>query len=112
MTGARPRGLPAVTGAGERIVAGTQPKSRVVIATDKAVLASDGQIVQDAVNRMLDRSVAKVMGKSSASDAWAKLFSPRDVVGIKVNCLFSKGAAPHPEVVSAIIGGLQRAAGA
>jgi len=109
LAGAAITGLPALTGAAEKVIRDTQGKSPVVIATDKAMVARDGRIVQDVANRTLDRGIAKLMGTSSAGDAWGKLFSAQDVVGIKVNCLCGKGVSTRPEVVSAVIGGLKQA---
>jgi uncharacterized protein (DUF362 family) len=107
LTGAAIAGLPALAGAADGTVAGG--KSRVVLATDSAVLNGEGEIVDSVVSKMLGRSVAKLCGVSTGAEAWPKLFSPDDVVAIKVNCLFGKGVSTHPEVTMAVVKGLKLA---
>jgi len=98
--------LPGALEAAQNAVAGSGGKSRIVIATNRAVLRGDTRIVQTVLDSMLGRSVAKLMKTNRAVDAWKKLFKPSDVVGIKVNCLFGKGVSTHPEVAHAIVKGL------
>jgi len=97
-------------------------KSRVVIVTSPTVLVdpetnesthgkwaigeSDRSIDVGAASSMLMEGVRAFTGAKSDAAAWKKLFKPSDVVGIKVNCLFAKGASTRPEVVACIIGGL------
>jgi uncharacterized protein (DUF362 family) len=77
------------------------PTSRVVIAKDPLVIRKDGSIDTTVLEEMLDAAMEKLHGRSPAL-AWAHLFSPDDVVGIKVNCLAGKGLSPHPELVDLI----------
>ena len=49
------------------------------------------------------------LDKATPSEAWQSLFGPNDVVGIKVNCLAGMGLSSHPELVDAILKGLQSA---
>lgn len=109
LTGTAITVLPAIGEAAERAIAGSGGKSRVVIATDSSVLRGDLEVVQSVAEKMLGRSMAKLMGTSSGADGWKKLFSPSDVVGIKVNCLFGKGVSTHPEVALAVANGLRLA---
>ena len=97
-------------------------KSRIVIVTSPNVLVdpdknpntqgkwpigeSDRSIDVKVASDMIMQGVRAFTGMSSDAAAWKKLFKPTDVVGIKVNCLFGKGASTRPEVVSALIGGL------
>lgn len=105
LTGAALTSLPGVVEAADKI---TKPadKTRVVISTDTSCLDKDNEVVQAAVEKMLDRSLAKLTGSGSGADAWKKLFSSKDVVGIKINCLFGIGVSTRPEVVNAVIAGL------
>ncbi len=106
VTGAAVAGLPAVLEAAQNAtIVAPAGKSRVVIATDSSVMKGD-EIVQSALNKLVDRSVAKLTNTSTGAAGWKKLFKPTDVVGIKVNCLFGKGVATHPEVANAIARGL------
>ncbi|MDH7600593.1 MAG: DUF362 domain-containing protein [Armatimonadota bacterium] len=106
LTGAAVAGLPEALVAADEVVTGAGQKSRVVIATDKAVLRGSGDVEVDVLQRMLDRGMAKLTGSRTAQEAWKKLFKPSDVVGIKVNCLFGKGVSTRPEVAQAIVRGL------
>ena len=109
LTGAAITGMPAVAGAAQSVLADSGGKSRVVIATNTAVLKGDNQIARNVLQKMLDRGVAKLTQTSTGADGWEKLFSPDDVVGIKINCLFTKGASTRPEVVDTVVQGLKTA---
>jgi len=106
LTGAAISGIPAVVEAAEKTLQGPGSKSRVVIARDAAVLRGDGQVAESVLQKMLDRSIAKLTNARSGADGWKKLFKPSDVVGIKVNCLFGKGVSTRPEVAQAVVKGL------
>lgn len=124
----------AITGVGvygaaalplDAMAASGAQKSRIVIVTSPNVLVdpeknenthakwaigeSDKSIDLQAASGMLLEGVRAFTGAGSDAAAWKKLFKPSDVVGIKVNCLFAKGASTHPEVVACIIGGLKLA---
>jgi len=108
-TGAAVAGLPAVAEAAEKAISGPGGKSRVVIATDTGALKGDSEIVQSVIEKMLDRSVARLTGAPSGAAGWKKLFKPEDVVGIKANCLFGKGVSTRPEMAQAVARGLMSA---
>jgi uncharacterized protein (DUF362 family) len=61
------------------------------------------------VHKMVNESVTALVGTKASGDAWKKLFGPRDVVGIKVNCLGGRMISSHPAVVEGIIQGLRKA---
>lgn len=82
----------------------------VVEATHPRAVDSGGRPDAAAIRAMLDGAMARLTGKPDAAAAWATLFSPDDVIAIKVNCLPAPPLATHPEIVTAIISGL-RAAG-
>lgn len=111
LTGAALAGLPAALEAAESISAATEAsgKSRIVVATDTAVLKKSGEIVQSVANRMIDRAIVKLTDTKSAAEGWKKLFKPTDVVGIKVSSGCGVGAATHPEVAYAVAHGLKLA---
>ncbi|MCX7919245.1 MAG: DUF362 domain-containing protein [bacterium] len=83
--------------------------SRVVIVQDAAVQIADGVIEQSVVSRMVEQGMIKLTGKKTAADAWKTLFKPSDVVGIKVNCIAGRNMSSRPELVAAIVTGLQSA---
>lgn len=83
-------------------------KSRLVLVRNPGVLAGDA-IEKDVLAGMLDRAVAALTGHADAPAAWASLFKPGDVVGIKVNCLGGRGATTNPEVAYAAADAVIRA---
>lgn len=91
---------------------GTQKgeRSTVVICRNDRVRRPGGAVEGTVLERMIDSALQKLTGAPSASEAWRHLFAPRDVVGIKVNCLAGRGLSTHPELVQGIVKGL-RAAG-
>lgn len=80
-----------------------QEKSRLVVVRNPAALSNSddspgGKLDRKVLGEMLDKGVAKLTRKDRGADGWKELFKPTEVVGIKVNCLFGKGASTHPEV--------------
>lgn len=98
--------LPGVADAAE---AASNGKSRVVMTTDAAAMSAEGQVNKAVLGKMLGKSMAKLTGTDSGAKAWKKLFTPQDVVGIKINCLFGKGVSTRPEFVDVVIEGLKMA---
>ncbi len=83
-------------------------KSRVVIVRDDRA-TGERAYQQPLLEEMLARGITALMGTDSEEEAWKALFSPDDVVGLKVNCLFGPNASTHPEVASAIGAGILKA---
>lgn len=59
--------------------------------------------------RMVERLVMRATGKPTPSAAWASLVKPTDRVGIKVAASGGRISGTNPEVVDAIVDGLQAA---
>jgi len=60
-------------------------KSRVVLIRDKDALDASGAHRPEVIQKMLDDAVVALMGEKTPVDAWKKLVSPSDTVGIKTN---------------------------
>lgn len=104
----------AISGAGVLPAAGSafaaeSGKSRVIKVSNTASINADGSLAASVIEKMVGQGVTKLSGAKSTAAAWKKYFKPADVVGVKINCLFGKGASTHPEVVSAIVAGLKSA---
>ncbi len=84
-------------------------QSTVVEVKNPNALTEGNRLRQDVVQTMVFEAVRRLSGQKSDRDAWKQHFKPEDVVGIKVNCLFGRGASTHPEVVMAIVEGLKLA---
>jgi uncharacterized protein (DUF362 family) len=68
-----------------------------------------GRPIPEVAGSMLERAMLEFTGKNKAADGWASLFSKKDLVGIKINCLGKPKMSSTPEVVGAIIEGLKSA---
>ncbi|MBN1466348.1 DUF362 domain-containing protein [candidate division KSB1 bacterium] len=77
-------------------------QSRVVIAHRSDLRGAKQSLVQPQVARLLDTTI-EALFQVPAAAAWRSLFSSRDVVGLKVNCLAGKHLSTHPEIVSEIV---------
>jgi len=84
-------------------------KSRVALVRRKGVTRVDGSVRADVVQQMVFAAVSRATGQGSPRDAFASLFRPDDVVGIKVNCLAGKRMSTQPAVALALAAGLQLA---
>lgn len=56
-----------------------------------------------ALGALLDGAVVEATGAPTASDAWLSLFSDRDHVSIKVNCLGGPAISTNPSLVRAVV---------
>ncbi|MGQ9729788.1 MAG: DUF362 domain-containing protein [Candidatus Zipacnadales bacterium] len=102
-------GVGVVTLGGLSYSVGAQPdngRARVIrVRRDGAINDAD-QTDAALIKNMVDQSVAKLCGKNSAAEAWKSLFGADDVVTVKINCLFGRGACTHVEVTDAVVAGL------
>ena len=60
-------------------------KSRVILIRDERLLDTNNAPRPQAVQAMLDQAVAALLGEKEPKRAWGRLFSSRDVVGVKTN---------------------------
>lgn len=77
-----------------------KPTSRVVLVRDKAVIDDEGALDGDLLHVMLDRAMTELFDAENAADAWKRVVSADDVVGIKTN-IWSHLRTP-PELEAAI----------
>jgi uncharacterized protein (DUF362 family) len=64
---------------------------------------------RDAIRLMLNQGMTELTGAPSAEEAWRSMFSPGDVVGLKLNPVGRPFLISSPEVVLGIIDGLRMA---
>ena len=81
-TGAAAARLLGVPPGGE---AAQLPTSRVVLVRSKDVLDAEGRADPEELHRMLNQAMVALFEEDAAGDAWRRLFSSSDVVGIKTN---------------------------
>jgi len=82
-------------------------ESRVVIARRPGSLPADKKDRPEIFETPLNMSVARLTGEKGHEAAWRALFSSRDVVGIKLNCLAGSALSSSPGLVEAIVRGLR-----
>jgi hypothetical protein len=88
--------------------AGSAAPSRVVSAAADDMLV-DGVYNPEAVGRAFAAGMKELSGESTAENAWASLFSPEDVVGIKINCIGAPKISSSVASIRAAIAGLRSA---
>ena len=73
------------------------------VHSDQSIDSSSARVDRAVVKRMLSDGMRSLTGQSRDEDCWSRFISPRDTVGIKVNC----SGAPHimssPEIVAGIV---------
>lgn len=79
-------------------------KGQVVrVHSDKSIDSSTARVNRAVVKQMLSAGMQSLTGHTRDEDCWSRFISPRDVIGIKVNC----SGAPHimssPEIVAGIV---------
>lgn len=82
---------------------GPYPGQVVSIHGEKAIDAESEKVDPAVLREMMGRGMRALTGDKDTRDGWARLFEPKDVVGIKVNCSGAPGIMSTPEVVAEII---------
>ena len=101
-------GLAAATGPAllGRDPAAAADKPRVIVGKgDGLIINNEPQ--QDLARRLIDEAMIALTKEADAKAAWASLFRPEDVVGLKINALGRAKLPTHPEVTFAVADALQ-----
>jgi hypothetical protein len=69
----------------EHLFAQEEKKARVVLVRNKNVLDTHHKLRIEIVQQMLDEAVTVLVGESDPVQAWKKIVTPTDIVGIKSN---------------------------
>ena len=85
------------------------PPRSVVYKIENRDAIFDYKVNAGTVRRMVDELVRNVTGEPSAAAGWSSLVKPTDIVGIKVCTNGAPLFSTRPEVVSAIVAGLEEA---
>ncbi len=81
---------------------GPYPGQVIRVHAEKSVDVQSGEVNRDLVRQMLSTGLKTLTGDARDDDAWARFISPKDVVGIKVNCSGAPRICSTPELVGAI----------
>lgn len=77
-------------------------KSLVVVALGKNLMNANGDYIAAQVQLVVDKAIARALKAKDAVEGLAKIISPEDVVGLKVNCIAGYSLCTRPEVAFAI----------
>ena len=81
---------------------------KVILSQHASVIGSSRVLDEELLKQMLNASMKELTGEES-NLAWKSLFTPEDVVGIKVNCLAGPNLSSHPTLVRMIVDNLMQA---
>lgn len=81
---------------------GPYPGQVVRVHSENSIDAASGKVDRPLVKRMIASGLTSLTGDSRPEDAWARFISPKDVVGIKVNCSGAPRICSSPEIVASI----------
>lgn len=98
--------LPVTTACGEpkeKLVFTSPGKSMVVMSQDDKFRHKEENFNVPQLQLALDKTAQRLTNTNDTTKAWQALFSPKDVVGIKVNTLAFRPVTTHPQLVEAII---------
>ena len=83
-------------------------KSKVVSVAAEDMLREE-MYNPEAVGRAFAAGLKEMTGEKTAADAWSSLFSPDDVVGIKINCVGAPKVSSSLASINETIAGLKSA---
>ena len=88
-------------------------KSRVVVARDPGLHASDGKLDEGRVIALLDHAITTYTGLNEPADAWKRVVAmgggADKIIGLKTNGLGGRGISTHAALVFAIVHKLEQA---
>lgn len=82
---------------------GPFPGRVIRVHNERSIDAQTDAVSRPAVQQMLAAGIQALTGEKRPADAWAHFVTPKDVVGIKVNCSGAPQIRSSPEVVAGIV---------
>lgn len=79
------------------------PPSSTVVQIVNSAVRNEKRFNQSVLEQMLDEGLAALYQTDHPLSIWQNLFSTRDVVGIKVNCLSGRRGSSHQILIDIII---------
>jgi uncharacterized protein (DUF362 family) len=95
VTAYKPAALPGMPG--------PYPGQVVRVHAENSIDAPSGKVNRELVKQMLSSGMRTLTGDARPEDAWARFISPKDVVGVKVNCSGAPRIRSSPEIVAGIV---------
>lgn len=85
-----------------------EEKSRLVSVSAEDMLKGQ-KYNPEAVHRAFSEGLKEMTGENSLENAWSSMFSPDDVVGVKINCIGAPKVSSSLESINETIAGLRSA---
>lgn len=85
---------------------GPYPGQVVRVHSENSIDTASAKVNRDIVKHMIAAGIQALTGDARSEDAWARFVSPKDVVGIKVNCSGAPQIRSSPELVAEIAASL------
>ena len=82
---------------------GPYPGQVVRVHSENSIDTATASVNREIVKQMLAGGMKALTGDARPEDAWARFISPKDVVGVKVNCSGAPQIRSSPEVVAGIV---------
>ena len=74
-----------------------------VVCVKGAKAVTEAGLNAEVVQKMIEKGLLAFTNKGSIAAAWKEFVSPKDVIGLKINCLGRNMISTHPVFVEAII---------
>jgi uncharacterized protein (DUF362 family) len=81
---------------------GPYPGQVIRVHSENSIDSATAKVNGPLVRQMIASGMQALTGDARPLDAWARFISPKDVVGIKVNCSGAPNICSSPDVVAAI----------
>ncbi len=82
---------------------GPYPGQVIRVHSEKSIDTASEKVDSEVVRQMIASGMKTLTGDSRPQDAWARFITPKDVVGIKVNCSGAPRIYSAPEIVAVIV---------
>jgi len=73
-------------------------KSKIVVVRSSDVIRASGKVNTELLARTVEQGLCRLTSEEEPADAISHFYSPKDKIGLKVNCLAGRMASTHPEI--------------
>jgi uncharacterized protein (DUF362 family) len=75
----------------------------VRVRAERSIDGNSGKVDAQIVRAMMSEGMRALTGDKDERDCWARFITPKDVVGVKVNCSGAPNIMSAPEVVARVV---------
>lgn len=98
--------LGLILGGSSPVWGAEDPKTKVVVIRDPAVIDEKLEVKSEIASKMLDQGMRELTGVKDVVDCWKTFYSPEDIVGLKINVMMTP---THRELTHAVVSRLSDA---